>query len=99
LAPKFTGPYTVIRATDNVVEIFDKKGAVSKISYDRVVQEPTALQTSIVRDIDSNRESHYIVDHIVSAQKDRQGHVWFRIRWEGYDADENTYEPEEHLTK
>ena len=99
LAPKFTGPYTVIRATDKVVEIFDKKGAVSKISYDRVVQEPTAIQTSIVRDIDSNRESHYIVDHIVSAHKDRQGHIWFRVRWEGYEADEDTYEPEEHLTK
>jgi hypothetical protein len=24
LAPKFTGPYTVIRAADKVVEIFDK---------------------------------------------------------------------------
>ena len=99
MAPKFTGPYTVIRATDKVVEIFDKRGAVSKISYDRVVQEPTAIQTSIVRDIDSNRESHYIVDHIVSAHKDRQGHIWFRVRWEGYEADEDTYEPEEHLTK
>ena len=99
LAPKFTGPYTVIRATDKVVEIFDKKGAVSKISYDRVVQEPTAIQTPIVRDIDSNREGHYIVDHIVSAHKDRQGHIWFRVRWEGYEADEDTYEPEEHLTK
>jgi hypothetical protein len=98
LGPKFTGPYTVIRATDKVVEIFDKKGAVSKISYDRVVQEPTAIQTSIVRDIDSNRESHYIVDHIVSAHNDHQGHVWFLIRWVGYDDNEDTYELEEHQT-
>jgi Chromo (CHRromatin Organisation MOdifier) domain len=52
-----------------------------------------------VRDINSNRESHYIVDHVVSTHKDRQGHVWFRVRWEGYDADEETYEPEKHLTK
>ncbi|KRX01303.1 Chromo domain protein [Pseudocohnilembus persalinus] len=51
-------------------------------------------QTDIVEN--QEEQENYLVEKVVGKQS-RYGKVYYQIKWSGYDSEDNTWEPLEHL--
>src|SRR3981081_2450727 len=49
-----------------------------------------------VSDKDANLEEGYEIDYIIK-HEERDGQMYYYIKWKGYDIDESTWEPEENI--
>jgi Chromo (CHRromatin Organisation MOdifier) domain len=68
------------------------EGTKQKITRDRLLRSPAK------HDNDNEDETlAYVVDQLISIHKNMNGRCFFRVRWQGYGPEEDTYEPEENL--
>lgn len=107
LSPKADGYYQVVGTTDNTVTIL-RDGMNEKVSRDRITkappvptdhtgsdhQESTPQSGPTQNKGGSTNEKEYVFDHIVDFNTDSD---LFRVRWHGYSAEEDTWEPPNHL--
>jgi Chromo (CHRromatin Organisation MOdifier) domain len=103
LSPKLIGPYTVIGDREDYV-IVDWNGEGSRnVSKERIVQVTPRAEKTEPNDVEGDLEKEYVIDKIIAADRGDKGHPKYRIRWEGYTAEDDTWEPvvqkqQNHLT-
>ncbi|CDS06575.1 hypothetical protein LRAMOSA09103 [Lichtheimia ramosa] len=87
------GPFRVARKTKGgSYQLIDSKGNILVRNY-----APSQLKL-ISQDYDLPCDDIYTVDRIVEHKKVAPGTYIYRVRWEGYDADSDTWEPESSFT-
>ena len=97
LQPKVQGPYLVVFDTEDYV-ILDVPGRkCRKESKERIVQVPEPVEMLHSDDGMPYRDVEYVINDLLGADYDDQGHPVYRVRWEGYSADDDTWEPESAL--
>jgi transposase InsO family protein len=97
LSPKLNGPYTVIGDREDYVIIdWDREGS-RKVSKERIVPVPPRSEKTEPNDVEGDLEKEYVIDKIIAADRDGKGNPIYRIRWEGYTAEDDTWEPEQSL--
>jgi hypothetical protein len=68
-----------------------------KESKKRIVQVPESVEMLQSDDGMLYRDVEYVINDLMAADYDDQGHSIYRVRWEGYSVDEDTWEPESAL--
>jgi Chromo (CHRromatin Organisation MOdifier) domain len=68
-----------------------------KVSKERIVQVPPRAEKTEPNDVEGDLEKEYVINKIIAADRDDKGHPIYRIRWEGYTAEDDTWEPEQSL--
>jgi Chromo (CHRromatin Organisation MOdifier) domain len=97
LQSKLQGPYLVVVDTEDYV-ILDVPGRnPRRESKERIVQVPEPVEMLQSDDGMPYRDVEYVINDLLAADYDDQGHPIYRVRWEGYSADEDTWEPESAL--
>ena len=112
LLPRATGPFEVKSASEDTVTV-EQDGLLNTISIDRVTKVPSttpAHTRSSEATEDSRRPlpdetdggeqepppEEYAVDRIVGHKYTSEG-MLYQVRWFGYSAEEDTWEPEVHI--
>ena len=102
LLPRTEGPFRVRAATDTAV-LIEQDGVENRVSIDRVTKMPRgpgdtvtpATRTESDAEV-ATPSAEYVVDRIVGHRTARGG-VVYMVRWYGYTAREDTYEPADGL--
>ena len=77
----------------SILQLYRPAQGADPFKREPPVPEPIAVDGSEERD-------HWIIDHLVEREvtwKDNEYHIHYRVRWEGFKADEDTWEPRESL--
>lgn len=95
------GEKNVENYVDAIEKYWHKSGAKPRSGNHAAEARPDEPSTSIsktpAKPIKTLR-SLYNIEHIVD-HKEEGGRMFYLIKWEGYDHDENTWEPSSHLVK
>jgi hypothetical protein len=94
---KFEGPYRVIGERDDCVILDTATSGLRTESKERVIGVPEADDVMKTHDRTTDGNVEYVIKEIIDMHNDDKGHVVYRIRWEGYGDDEDTWEPEASL--
>ena len=102
LLPKTEGPFRLRSATDTTV-LIGQDGVENHVSIDRVTKMPRgpgdtvtpATRTESDAEV-TTPSAEYVVDRIIGHRTARGG-VEYKVRWYGYTAGEDTYEPADGL--
>ncbi|CDF32918.1 unnamed protein product [Chondrus crispus] len=96
------GPFRVRSATDTTV-LIEQDGVENRVSIDRVTKMPRGPGDTVASAIPSASDAQtttpraeYVVDRIVGHRMTRGG-TEYKVRWYGYAASDDTYEPSEGL--
>ncbi|KAG0034102.1 hypothetical protein BGZ83_004229, partial [Gryganskiella cystojenkinii] len=91
LAPKYEGPYKVIRKNAGGAYLLsDGDGQVMKRAY-----LPSHLKL-VLGDHDLNAQT-FSVEKIIAHYRDAKGDVHYLVRWKGFDEEDDTWEPLENF--
>jgi hypothetical protein len=107
LAFPVAGPYPVVKISGPNVEIRTKEG-IERLHLDRVIRCPVDLPTGIewapvvTRASEklpvAKQETEYVIDRLISHARDENDREWIiRVRWAGFSAEEDTWEPVRNL--
>ena len=102
LLPKAEGPFRVRSATDTTV-VIDQDGVSNRVSIDRVTKMPrgpsgTAATTAPTDRMEETPDPtvEYVVERVVAHRESPAG-IQYKVRWHGYSASDDTWEPAEGL--
>ena len=102
LLPRTEGPFRVRSATDTTV-LIEQDGVENRVSIDRVTKMPRGPGDTVTPATPTEPDAEvatpgaeYVVDRIVGHRTARGG-VEYKVRWYGYTALEDTYEPADGL--
>jgi transposase InsO family protein len=97
LQPKVQGPYLVTRDLQDYVTINVPGEGPRNVSKERVVQVPAGNNISDTQDGKADGNVEYVIENLVGEHRNDKGHPMYRVRWEGYSQDEDTWELESSL--
>ena len=90
---EYEGPYTIVHKTRGGSYVL--KNANGDI-------EPRNYQPSVLKLISQDEvipsDELYVVESIISHKEIKPGVYHYRVRWKGYNEDDDTWEPEENFT-
>ena len=102
LLPRTEGPFRVRSATDTTV-LIEQDGLETRVSIDRITKMPRGPGDTVApatpTELDAQAATprvEYVVDRIVGHRMTR-GEIEYKVRWYGYAASDDTYEPAEGL--
>lgn len=92
LYPEYEGPYTVVRKTKGgSYVLMDEQGELLPIDI------PPSQLKLISQDEIMAADDVYEVDFITAHKKEPDGTYLYRVRWKGYNAEDDTWEPYDHF--
>jgi transposase InsO family protein len=97
LHPKLQGPYQVTQDANDYVTIAVQGEGTRNVSKERVVQVPATDNITQTHDGKGNGDIEYVIEKIVHEDRNDKGHPIYRVRWEGYSQDDDTWELESAL--
>jgi hypothetical protein len=97
LHPKLQGPYHVTRDANDYVTIEVHGEGTRNVSKERVVQVPATDDVTQTHDGKGYGDIEYVIEKIVDEDRNDKGHPIYRVRWEGYSKEDDTWEVESSL--
>lgn len=92
LHPEYEGPYTVVRKTKGgSYVLMDEQGELLPIDI------PPSQLKLISQDEIIPADEVYEIDSIIAHKKEPNGTYLYKVRWKGYTAEDDTWEPYEHF--
>ncbi|KAJ8651867.1 hypothetical protein O0I10_012560 [Lichtheimia ornata] len=93
LYPEYEGPFTVVRKTKGGSYVLkDEMGDLLPIDV------PPSQLKLISQDEIIPADQLFEVESIIAHNKDDNGNMTYKVRWKGYTAEHDTWEPYEHFT-
>jgi hypothetical protein len=101
------GPYPVLKIDGPNVEVRTREGH-QRLHLDRVLRCPMDLPSGVEwapqqeksprSKTQTESDDMYVIDRLISHARSEDGHGWLiRVRWAGFGADGDTWEPAENL--
>lgn len=104
LDQRVKGPYRILSRDDRTFTILDGV-TLDRVSSDHVARAPTPAgetdststlrgpQEPVVPSDHENTGVSFVLERFVGHDRDQDGELWLLVRWWGYDASEDTWEP------
>jgi Chromo (CHRromatin Organisation MOdifier) domain len=97
LHPKLQGDYQVTRDANDYVTVAVQGEGTRNVSKKRVVQVPATNNITQTHDGKVNGDIEHVIEKIVDEDRNDKGHPMYRVRWECYSQDDDTWELESAL--
>ena len=107
LVHRYIGPYEILQIRGNALELdlpnemtIHETVNVSRLKVDRTDDSRIAWRAPPLPGLTSPAGTSYLVESIAKHRPSSDGTSWeYKVKWEGWDEKDNTWEPEENMAK